>query len=293
MKNDLTRTARWLLLCTVIATGYSYASEEEKNPGNAHELRPIPEVILSFLKVDGMLCPTPTDICDSTGKFIERRTSVYPVAIWPNANKSRNHVVEVFENGEKYYLNADSIYLSDQEMAILRDLKTSEYLQFSEHAKLASIKTRRLEEVSNESIVRAAIKRTGPNGVALIEATARAESVGMSLSFTVLNPTKTTIKYVHFTVVGYNAVGDAVYNTFSRGVARTVKGVGPIEPMELATFSWDRFWPNDLVKDYKIKQVKVEFMDGKSKTVSNAQNIFFDRMEAGLLSKVYPRLSKP
>lgn len=95
---------------------------------------------------------------------------------------------------------------------------------------------------------------------------------GTGVKFDILNTGKKTIKYISFTIIGLNPVGDAVMA--KTGVYPiTLKGVGPIEPDEAATFSFDYTWMSDLPETANIKSVKVQFMDNTFSTISNPKEI--------------------
>lgn len=98
---------------------------------------------------------------------------------------------------------------------------------------------------------------------------------GTSAKFVVYNPTQKTIKYLWFTVVGFNPVGDKVIDRV-KGVSNiTLKGVGPIEKDESGTYEFDYVWFTDMVETFKIISIKVQYMDNTIKTISNVKEITF------------------
>lgn len=98
---------------------------------------------------------------------------------------------------------------------------------------------------------------------------------GTSVKFSFHNPTKKTIKYIWVNLVGYNPVGDKV---IERGKSlKTVKCIGPIESDSGGSYSFDYVWFSDLVEDAKIMSIKVQYMDGTIKTITNAKLVRLDR----------------
>lgn len=94
---------------------------------------------------------------------------------------------------------------------------------------------------------------------------------GTGFSFHVYNPTKKTIKYITVHFVGYNAVDDAV--TSMGKTTQTVKCIGPIEPDESASYSFDYVWFTDIVEYAKIKSIVVQYTNGTSKTITGVSKI--------------------
>lgn len=90
---------------------------------------------------------------------------------------------------------------------------------------------------------------------------------GTGIRFTFYNPTKSMIKYITITFVGYNAVDDPV------GRALTKKCIGPIEPDESGEYQFEYAWFTDIVEYAKIRSIKVDYKNGTSKTITNVSNI--------------------
>ena len=122
-----------------------------------------------------------------------------------------------------------------------------------------------------------ALESTGKYGVGLLKASifdVSEYTEGTGFKATVFNSTKKTIKYVTFTVVGLNAVGDPVRGGFARSApAPMLRGIGPIEPGETATYSKDYMWMTDVVESFRISSIKLEYTDGSSKVVSDVRNV--------------------
>lgn len=85
---------------------------------------------------------------------------------------------------------------------------------------------------------------------------------GTGIKFTIFNSSKKTIKYLWFAVTGYNPVGDKVSS-------KILKGVGPLYSLDYGTYKFDYTWFTDIVESAKIEYIKVQFMDGTAKTITD------------------------
>lgn len=74
------------------------------------------------------------------------------------------------------------------------------------------------------------------------------------ISFINTNPIK-TIKYVWVTIVGYNPVDDIIGE-------KTVKCIGPVKPRSEASYEFESLFISKVFERGKIKNVKVQYMDG-------------------------------
>ena len=94
------------------------------------------------------------------------------------------------------------------------------------------------------------------------------------LKFRIYNCFKKTIKYIEFTCVPYNAVGDVQGDWVGKRIART-KGIGPLEPGESASWSFDDMFydKNDVIRRVRLTNIKFIFKDGSTLNFSGASNI--------------------
>ena len=89
-----------------------------------------------------------------------------------------------------------------------------------------------------------------------------------NISINVFNPFRKKIKYIEFTFYGYNPVDDPAKDIRYNTHIRTVKGVGPIEPLESATFTFERMFYSSVLHRMKLKSVKAIFFDGSNSIIS-------------------------
>lgn len=78
------------------------------------------------------------------------------------------------------------------------------------------------------------------------------------------------IKYLTFTVKGFNSVGDLVRDQVGRGGnTHSMRAVGPIEPGEDAAYRFDPVWYNGTTDCMELHKILVEHVDGSTFTYIN------------------------
>ena len=179
--------------------------------------------------------------------------------------------VQVAYGGDIYYMNKLSAGITDNDMQKVNTLTESEKEQLKKDAltKSMMLKLDGVEKVLND------VKRTSVFGISLMKSSVYDESEvteGTGIEMQYLNSTKKRIKYVTAVVVGYNGVDDPVKASFTRKYEVVLKGVGPIEPDETATYKKEYAWHTDVVEYIKIKSIKVDYMDGTSKTITKPES---------------------
>jgi len=78
-----------------------------------------------------------------------------------------------------------------------------------------------------------------------------------------------TIKYIYFTVLPYNAVGDIVKCDVKKHSLFTGKVTGPIVSDKSETSLWEGVWYNNTIRCIKLTKVKVIYTDNSSYTYVN------------------------
>lgn len=176
---------------------------------------------------------------------------------------------EVYYRGSRYYIPRESLFVPKSDDTSRNDALTDEqaaqlYEQFSQDS-------RDLHSIELKGAFKA-LDKTKKDGLALLERSVYDESEhtqGTGFAVEVVNTSKKTIKYVVFSVVGYNAVGDPVRERVRGTTSLTLRGVGPIEPMESGKYTFEYAWHTDLVESARIRQIRLDFMDGTSKTLAS------------------------
>lgn len=179
---------------------------------------------------------------------------------------------EVMIAGKPFYINQAYVFLKETDKKRLDSMPAESFSQFQASAKSAS------EYIRKKELERAlgAIEATRKYGLTILESSIYDTSEyteGTGFKIAVYNPSTKMIKYVSFTVVGYNAVNDPVRGRAKGPTSITVKGVGPIKQNESATYDWAYMWFTDLVQRFKIKEIKLQYMDGTKRTIKNTDVI--------------------
>ncbi len=86
----------------------------------------------------------------------------------------------------------------------------------------------------------------------------------VGFGITVINYNKKSIKYVRFTILGYNDVGDIEQT-------KTFKGVGPIDFLTVGSYYFEDAFYSKVITLLKIKNISVEYMDGSKRDFTNIQ----------------------
>lgn len=98
---------------------------------------------------------------------------------------------------------------------------------------------------------------------------------GVDNTILFFNNSSKKIKYITFTVTGYNAVDDKATCRMSHRSSFQLQLVGPIEANDLGGGTWDAVWYNSTTDYAKLTQATIEYMDGSKKTVKlNAKGKF-------------------
>lgn len=91
---------------------------------------------------------------------------------------------------------------------------------------------------------------------------------GVTFSHMFFNATDKVIKYITFTYVPFNSVGDPVQCTISGKSEVSAKLTGPMEPYSHDLAKWENVWYNGTVKAIKLARIHVEYMDGTEETIN-------------------------
>lgn len=180
--------------------------------------------------------------------------------------------LEVMYKGEEYYVSPGTVKFAEDidYMSLLKNMNSGQYERFKKHAKY-------LGEIYHDGKINEIndfLKSCKPKGLAVLGWKIFDESEyteGTSIKFDVYNPTNKVIKYIWFTVIGYNAVDDIIYKSGKQ--TTTVKCIGPIDPSSNASYSFKYVWMTDLVERAKIASITVKYMDETSIVIKNEKSI--------------------
>lgn len=213
--------------------------------------------------------------------FLEKETTVYVSSTF--SQQSLNYF-EFYHNDKRYIIESKDLYTINS-FENISSFSDNEKDSLRNRAKYNS----NLMYGYKRSEALAALNAHKVKGLSILNWSYYDESEyteGTSLKIKVLNPTNKIVKYIWFSFIGYNPVGDKV---ISKGTSvKTVKAVGPIKPGEISEYKYEYVWFTDLVETAKIYSIKVQYMDGTFKTIldpksiilnENFYNILFDTEE--------------
>ena len=93
---------------------------------------------------------------------------------------------------------------------------------------------------------------------------------GLTVHLRAANLTNKTIKYFDAWVALYNGVGDPIKGTIRGRHVAAIRMTGPYPPEKDFWGNWDSLWYNYAGKCFKVKRIKLIFMDGTSKSIKPA-----------------------
>ena len=114
------------------------------------------------------------------------------------------------------------------------------------------------------------VNKAAPNGFMQKWGWELNSAQGIEPFFTFFNSSKKTIKYIDFYFSVYNAVGDKCYLKYERSYVGNVRGVGPVEPFETGSWSWDRatYYTSGDASEMRVVKVVITYMDKTVKTLN-------------------------
>lgn len=171
-------------------------------------------------------------------------------------------------NSQNYFRNLKR----ERELKIIEARRVADSLEkvlIKLQDSLEVLRQKKLQEYSK----RCELKGLGVFDCKAFDASEYTDGTGMEMTF--YNPTKKIIKYVHATVVGYNAVNDPVIE--SGKTSHTLKCIGPIVPGDSGTYNFEYVWFTDVVETAKLTLIKVQYMDGTEKIISKPSEVIIPR----------------
>lgn len=264
------------LNCFFVATVVASAAWAQAPQDSASATAPVADIeapVYALLSDTALADSTKSRICLPTGNMKVLPDVMVVVvrkfdckAEYPSAPTVA--LAEVLYNGETAYVKAEDIFTKAENEKRLATFTPE----------VVDANRQRWKTASEESYQFArgnaidAVKKTASQGIALLkhsvyDVSEHTEGTGFEVS--VLNTGKKTIKYITFNMVGLNAVDDPVRDRIRGGTTVSLRGVGPIEPSSTAGYSKDYMWTTDLVESHRLTSIRLEYMDGTSKTLAN------------------------
>lgn len=263
------------------------AAESASAPASAPAPAPL-EPVMGFVKEKVSGGERPSDFCDADRSgtvSIPEGSAVLVVRKWPCKSRYgasfNKDMLQVLHAGKKVVVPVAAVFLSAAEAKRLDELSLEQADANLEGWTLTSLRMRKLElETALKEVA-----NTARHGLALVYSNVydvSEHTEGTGFKVTVHNSTKKVIKYVTFTVVGLNAVGDPVKDRL-KGTTQTLRGIGPIAPDETSSYSKDYMWMTDIVDSHKLVSIKVEYMDGSSKAITDMKPVRLSQKTRSML----------
>jgi hypothetical protein len=104
---------------------------------------------------------------------------------------------------------------------------------------------------------------------------------GVNFSVQWKNVSNKTFKYIVFTVLPYNAVGDVQRCSIRNNAEFKGEETGPYEPGSVSQngTAWANAWYNYSIKCVKLKKVEITYMDGKKTYITDIDKILDPNQE--------------
>jgi len=186
-------------------------------------------------------------------------------------SNDNNKFFEIRNNNETYFIEEEKLLTDETYYSQIENMLPNVADSFRQYAQ-------HLSTILYENDMNKALKFIDGckvSGLAILDWSFYDESEytdGTGVKIKVYNPTRKTIKYLWFTFVGFNPVGDKIIDR-KRGSNITMKGVGPIKPNESGTYEYSYVWFTDLVETAKLIFVKIQYMDGSIKTITTPKKV--------------------
>jgi len=268
-----------LVLCTTIYV--EAQTEEKKIIGDS-------TIILGIITDDSYVGVSLTDYCSAGyDKELKGGTIVF-VSGTKRCDKSYStenyDFYEIIYNAKTYYIEKDKVVIKDYSFDDIKNLSDETATKFKDYTNIMSKLI--YESDVNEAIK--ALKSCKAAGLSIYDWSYSDESEyteGTSAKITVYNPTNKTIKYLWFSFVGFNPVGDKVIDRRSGTSVVTKKAVGPIAKGETGTYTFEYVWFTDIVETAKIASIKVLYMDGTEAIIKNPKSITLSTKHKNILDE--------
>jgi hypothetical protein len=232
--------------------------------------------VIGIINEDCYVGKTITNYC-TTGSdkyFLKGTTVAISGAIRCSYNETSpsTDFYEFYINLDRFFIKKDRITTLDKNVfEKIKSLNGIQQEKFKENAiYISSLMAENQKKKALNFITRSKLKGILVTNWSFYDESEFTKGIGVKIQ--VLNPTNKTIKYIWFTFTGYNAVGDKVIDS-KRGTNITMQGIGPIKPDETGSYSFEYVWFTDLVDDVKITSIKVQYMDGSIKIISNPKDV--------------------
>lgn len=98
----------------------------------------------------------------------------------------------------------------------------------------------------------------------------------VNVDIKIINPYKKRIKYAWVSFYAKNAVGDPVKDRITNSPNKTVRAIGPIDPKETGSYTFENVYYSKVIESLKIIQIKIQFFDGSIKLIDKPISLDID-----------------
>lgn len=235
------------------------------------------DLIIGISNTDTYISKKFPSNCNLEIEEILKPKTLLPIFGFQNCEASNTGFYKIIYKNNLYFANEKEITLLPEDEKNIKSLDSLSSIKMEEKAlEFSTILQKNEENKAIEYLSKAKSDGILIKNASVFDQSEYTDGTGFKITFA--NPSKKTIKYIWFSVSGINRVNDLVGT-------KTLKGVGPLETNQIADFSYDYVWLNDLVYYFKIPSVKIQYMDGTFKTIQNAQKLIIPETYHNLIFK--------
>ncbi len=270
-----------LLLCFYSIYGQSSFSLEG-------EIKPSRSPVLIYHDLDTTLCQ---NLFSTAEVKMQRRHVIFDDTACPRSGENRNYMI-MFE-GQICFIPVTDFLHTDEIDKALKELKTQNPDRSQRSAKAQELFRKQqiadsLEEIRQQKIMDDSLAKIEKDYFKLLDQYAAKNivmtewsweyeneySFSPTVSISVINPYKKKIKYISFTLVAYNAVGDPAVGRSAASSTKTMQGIGPIASGDMGSYKFDYVFNSKVVSSIKMSSIKIQFYDNTYKVISSPRSAF-------------------
>lgn len=193
-------------------------------------------------------------------------------AFYCNSVIGKEKFYEIYLNKERYFIREQNVIIPNVTFEYL--LTITDTAKF----RLNAIEySSRIEQTDKDKFDKF-YKIAQSKGIALIDFNyykPKEYLNSISVYFKFYNPTKKAIKYITVNLIALNPVGDKI-TEFGKNIF-TLKAVGPLHSFEFGEYEFENVWFSKVFDTSKILSIKVQYLDGSVKTVSDINSIIMPK----------------
>jgi hypothetical protein len=231
---------------------------------------------------------TPSDFCALSGpgsKVLKTGRKVVLLAERKCKYKySENfeYQYEIMIDGDRLFIEKESIIMLDSDLEKLKLMSMESSEQYFNQSKELSYNIRKSELTELNQV----LSRGRTHGINIISASVNNSLHNLNITgfdISVINPTERQIKYLWFTVIGKNRVGDPVKDPLQNKFSLEVQAIGPLIPGASSMYQWRHMWRTSIVESFDVSRIKIQYMDGSTKIVTKPNVLMLTHRDRMLL----------